>query len=117
MAVKVFLKPHTGIQEVDGKQYSYTHPTQWMVYFTDDEASFTGEKFIGYLPKPKGSPFLPAGSVFGSQPVALQELIVTAVGEAAGDPRPVGVRPLPPSALEVLPNGEEEEEDDIIVDE
>lgn len=115
MAVKVFLSPHEGAQEYEGKMYRYTHD-QWMVHFQHEDSP---KKFIGYLPKRKDSPFLPAGKVWDSLPAELQMEIREEINLEVGESRPLGTVPLPLSALARFPGNEQEEDedDDIIVDE
>lgn len=111
--VKVFLSPHEGVQQHEGKNYRYTHD-QWIVHYQNEDFP---KKFLGYLPKRKGAPFLPAGPVWPTLPAELQAEIREQLDLEVGDKRPLGIAPLPISALEPFPGQEEEEEDDLIVDE
>lgn len=112
--VQVILKPHIGMQDSDAGPVPFEHD-QWMVYFTAPP-DLMGEKFIGYLPKAVGKPFLPTAT-FIEQPAGLQGLIVEAVSVAAGDPRPLGITPLPRAVLEEYVRQQAGETDDAEEDE
>ena len=112
--VTAYLKPHTGMQDTEAGQVPYTHPDQWMVYYAAPEME--GERFVGYLPKRSGAPFLPAGTHWMTLPAGMRQLIHDAVSRAVEEKRPMGIVPLPISALEnfeeAQPEDEEEEDEE-----